>query len=247
MKKISLVLLLLLCSATGIVMAISGSSQKEKENATPIEVGLMSGKQKEHSKLYEQYRTGRKLDAIPPSEFAKVAEPGVYLEPGTPVINPEAPPISFEEFTKNLACEADAIVTATIKDQSSQLTENKEFIFTDYSAVVEEVHKNNQSASISPNSIITITRPGGRVEIKGKVVAALDAAFKLLKEGHRYLLFLKYVPQTGAYQSIRQGGFLIKGNSLVAMTDEAVAGGTGDTRKFTYSVRSALYSNCVKQ
>jgi hypothetical protein len=245
MKRLSFVLLLSLCSVTGIVMAISSSSQKEK--ATPIEVGVMTAKQREHSKLYGQYSTGRKLDAIPPEEFAKVKEPGVYIEPGTPVINPEVPPVSFEEFTRNLACEADAVVTATIKDQTSQLTEDKEFIFTDYSAAVEEIHKNNQSAPISANIIITITRPGGRVEIKGKVVAALDAAFKPLKEGHQYLLFLKYVPQTGAYQTIRQGSFLIKGNTLVAMTDEPIPGGKGDTREFTYSVRSALSTDCVKQ
>jgi hypothetical protein len=218
-----------------------------KKKATPIEVGVMNAKQREHSKLYERYSTGRKLDAISPDEFSKVTEPGVYIEPGTPVINSEAPPISFEEFARNLACEADAVVIATIKDQASQLTESKEFIFTDYSAVVEEIHKNNQSAPISPNSIVTITRPGGRVEIKGKIVAALDAAFKYLKEGKQYLLFLKYIPQTGAYQSIRQGSFLIKENTLVAMTDEPVPGGKGDTREFTYSVRSVLSTNCVRQ
>ena len=220
---------------------VSGPNQKDPP--TPIQVGVMSEKQREHGKLYTQY-TGRKLDAIPQREFKSGVEPGVYIEPPTPVINPDMPPLLFEDFLRHLRCDVDAVFSVTIKDKAAQLTENKEFIFTDYTAIVEELYKNNDTAPIGSGGLITVTRPGGRVEIDGKVVSALDSSFKHLKVGQRYLLFLKFLPQTSSFQCVRLGCFLINANELIPMTEESLPGGVGDTREFNLSVRTALSAAC---
>jgi hypothetical protein len=98
----------------------------------------MSETQRQHSRLYGKYKTDKKLDAIPAREFRPGVEPGVYLEAGTPVVGTESQLMTFDEFLRNKNCEADVIIKATIKDQTSQLTENREFIFTDYTADVAE-------------------------------------------------------------------------------------------------------------
>lgn len=247
MKTKSLILVIVIAALVtlGITqIAMSGSDGQER--ATPIQVGVMSEIQREHSKLYGEYHTGRKLDALPPKAFERTTEPGVYIEPGTPVVNSEAPTLRFEDFIRNLNCEADLVATVLINDQTSQLTENSEFIFTDFTATIGTVYKNNQAALATSGNPIIISRPGGKVEIKGKVVSALDASFKMLKPGRQYLLFLKYITQTGAYRSIRQGSFEIKNDELVAMTEEALPDGSGDTRAFSSAIQSALYSNCSK-
>lgn len=51
-------------------------------------------------------------------------------------------------------------VVGEVKSKSSQLTEDQDFIFTDYEIQVEEVIKNNTSDSIAPNTEITVSNPG---------------------------------------------------------------------------------------
>jgi hypothetical protein len=109
-----------------------------------------------------------------------------------------------------------AIVIGSARGSTSQLTENKEFLFSDYVVTSEEVFKNNSSAYIASSSDVTVTRPGGRVQIKGRTISAVDASFKPLDIGERYLLFLKYLPETGAYKSIRKGSFLIHNDDLIS-------------------------------
>ncbi len=216
-----------------------------QDKATAIQVGVMTEKQKEHSKLFKQYQSGKKLDAIPAQEFAPGVEPGVYIEPGTPVLSSNVV-VNFDDFLRELNCDADAVVAVTVNDQAAQLTESKEFTFTDYTAEVREIYKNNPAAPLTQHSAITVTRPGGRVEINGRVVGAIDSSFKLLQQGKQYLLFLKYLPNTNSYKSIRQGSFLIDGDKLSAMTEEVLPWGNG-ALTLNDAVRNALFVNCHKK
>jgi hypothetical protein len=225
----------------------SGTAEVSQEDATPIKVGIMSEKQRAHSRLYDNYKTNRKLDALPlPDENNKDLEQGVYIEPGTPVTSPDAPVLNFEDFLRDAECASDAVVIVDVKDKSSQLTDNREFIFTDYTAVVQEVFKDNSVAPLRKGNTITVTRPGGKVQINGRVINALDSSFKLLKKEKRYLLFLKYIPGADSYQSIRKGSFRVEDNELILLTEEFVPGGSDDTRPFTIDVRTALTAGCSK-
>ena len=226
----------------------SGTAEVRQEEATPIQVGIMSEKQRAHSRLYDNYRTNRKLDALPlPGENDKGLEHGVYIESGTPIISSDAPVLSFEGFLRDTACASDAVAVVDVKDKSSQLTENREFIFTDYTAVVQEVFKNNAVAPLRTGSRITVTRPGGKVQINGAVINALDSSFKLLKKEKRYLLFLKHIPGEDGYQSIRKGSFQIEDNELIALTEEFLPGGSNDTRPFTITARTRGVLSCLRK
>jgi hypothetical protein len=246
MKKLA-VLVVVLASGFGLTHLISsGAAEKQqKEKATSIEVGVMTEKQREHSKLFDTYRTNRRLDIPPgPKDPAGKSEMQAYVEPPIEAVAGDAPSLSFEDFLKNLTCTADVVAIVAVQDKYSQLTESREFLFTDYTVEVKEIFRNNPSAPIQPGGSITVARPGGKVEIKGRVVSALDSSFQSLESGEHYLLFLKHVPATGAYQSLRKGSFLLRDNELVKLTEEHLPGGNNDVRPFTYSVRNTLYATC---
>lgn len=254
MKSVALNLAMFGCGlGLASIFAISsvGSGQK-KANPTPVQVGVMTERQRVHSKLFETYSAGRKLDVPlqerrPGKEPAEATEETIYLEPGITVTSPDAPVLSFSDFVKDLSCQADAVVIAASKNGTSQLTENKEFLFTDYIVTVDEVFKDNPSASIVPNNDLTVTRPGGRVQIKSRIVNALDASFKPLVTGKRYLLFLRYIPETGSYRSLRKGSFLVEDNDLIALTEEAIPGGSVDPTILSAEIRAVLTSGCDRK
>jgi hypothetical protein len=251
MKSVAFGLGMFLCGLglVGVIAISSVGSAQKKVEPTQIRVGVMTARQRVHSKLFGNYITGRALDVPrlekrPGKEPVEATEDGVYLGPGITVTSPDVPELSFVDFLKDMSCQADATVIASAKDGASQLTENREFLFTDYIVTVEENLKNNASAYIAPNSDMTVTRPGGRVQIKGRIVSAVDSSFMPLDTGKRYLLFLKYVPETGAYRSLRNGSFLIQNDDLIALTEETIPGGSGDTRALTAEVRRVLTSGC---
>ncbi len=235
-------LLFLIAISLVFVLAMTGlrgQSQKDRASdkngdATPVQSGVMSEKQRQHSKLFKRYKTGRKLDT---------AFEGAYVEPPIEVFDPNAPILSFNDFLKQKSCESDAVIIAEIKDRSSQLTENNEFIFTDYTATVTEVLKDNSAASIPPGSSITLTRPGGKVNINGRIVNALDSSFQPFEISSTYLLILKYVPTTGAYETVRKGSFLLRGGELTKLTEESVPGSNSKTQPLTNDSRTAI-QNC---
>ncbi|MEK6408756.1 MAG: hypothetical protein AABN34_17675 [Acidobacteriota bacterium] len=229
----------------GINRATSQERKEDKERATEIQIGVMSSTQREHSKLYSRYQPGRRLDITQPG-LKPGQEEGVYVEAPLEITSDDAPVVTFKDFLTDLTCGADLIVVATPTERTSQLTENREFVFSDYTAVVEEVLKNNPSAQITPNSGITVTRPGGRVSIGGRVVSAFDSSFKPLERGLRYLLFLKYVPKTGAYDSIVKGSFLLNDKELLPLTEQYIPTGDSGVRSLSPDVRNILTSTCKK-
>jgi hypothetical protein len=217
------------------------TSSDQKTDATPIQVGMMTEKQRVHSRLLEReapYKSGRRLD-----DFGDGQPSGAYIEPPLEITSPDVPRLSFPDFIKNFMCEADAVVTAVVTDRTSQLTEQKKFVFTDYTMLVEDVYKGH--LDLAPNVGITITRPGGKVSINGRIVTAIDSSYQLLESGKRYLLFLRYIPETGAYWSESKGTFLIDDDGLIPQTEGVVPGLSSHARGSFVSIRPALLSACA--
>lgn len=240
-----LVLLLVIAAIAWLIPSNAAQTQvqtssDQKTDATPIQVGVMSEKQRVHSRLIErgdQYTAGRRLD-----DFVDGQPSGAYIEPPLEITSPDVPRLSFPDFIKNLMCEADAVVTAVVTDRTSQLTEQKKFVFTDYTMLVTEVYKGH--LDIAPNVGITVTRPGGKVSINGRIVTAVDSSYQLLESGKRYLLFLRYIPETGAYWSETKGTFLIDNDGLIPQTEGFVPGLSSHARGSLASIRPALLSGC---
>ncbi|MDQ3798008.1 MAG: hypothetical protein M3384_01025 [Acidobacteriota bacterium] len=101
---------------------------------------------------------------------------------------------------KDIICRADSIASAKVNDKSSQLTEDLQFVFTDYSLEIKHILKNTSPAQAQPASIITITTPGGAVKINNRIINVAVKSNKRLEIGKEYLLFLDYLPDSDSFK-----------------------------------------------
>ena len=129
-------------------------------DATPIQKGVMTAKQKKHSKIFKGYRDRAKISDL-------MAQRG-DIEIIQPVGNVRTPQsFNLDNYLQELSCKADAVVAGTVKSKASQINEDGTFVFTDYEFTSEEVLKNNAVAPINSSTGITITRTGGAVKLNG--------------------------------------------------------------------------------
>ncbi|HXE75919.1 MAG TPA: hypothetical protein VNN18_09835 [Candidatus Xenobia bacterium] len=165
---------------------------------------------KRHSTLYKGYQTGKNLKQLAASGSGEI-EVSATVFPGIMGGQDEDPRHLYPHwYLRLLGSEADAVVVGTRKHSSSSLTEGEDFIFSDFEMLVEEVIKNNPAAPIPLGSTIIVTRPGGAMRISGRVVRAVDGRFEPFKLRHRYVLFVKFVPQTGAYRAFADWSFELR-------------------------------------
>lgn len=221
-EKITLMFLATLAIMAATIFAYDKKSQQnpsasKKEEATLIQEGGLTEQQKEHSKLHKQnYQSRRKL-----RDYPKGVEKS-YPPPWDRDLNNNAPK-SIEAFLKTAACAADAVVVGSVSSKSSQFTEDGYSIFTDYEMTVEEVIKDNNSGHIRQNSNIVITRHGGAVEFNRKIFRVSDQSFEPFEIGGKYLLFLKFVPATGAYRALNsESSFELKQNKVKRLTKSSI-------------------------
>lgn len=221
-KKLTVISFLLgFLALSSVTLLYSQGQQAEpnKQQVTVVREGVMTERQREHSKLFKGYGTGKKL-----RDLGAEVPNGVKVKrgPGLPV-GEDGSLQSLAGFVERLACNADAVIVGVVKDKSSQLTEDGEFVFTDYELTVEQVIKDNKFSHLEPNVLLTVTRPGGRIQLSGHTIEAEDGSFKPLTKSQRYLLFLKFIPQTGAYTSLNSmSTYGLGQNNIRIETDEAV-------------------------
>lgn len=84
---------------------------------------------------------------------------------------------------------------------------------------MKEVVRNNVGMPLQGNRTILYTGPGGAVAFDGKVVRIIDKSFEPLVVGRYYLLFLKRVSATGAYQAVNSNSsFELEQNKVRRLT-----------------------------
>ena len=242
-----LVLMLLALQATMVLTGARNDQPQKKDDATPIQEGVLTEKQKTHSKLFKRYEDvtrGRKLREL-------VAESGdVEVEKGLPtVLVPES--FTLQNYLRDLTCNADAVVIATMQSKSSQIIEEGTFVFTDYEARVDEVLK-SPSSQIDPARNITITRIGGAVILNGHHVRAIDHRQEVLDIGGQYLLYLRFITATNSFSAFAGAGsedtFQIVGSKIKQTSRKPLplARRTEDLDTFIVLARSASKSPCTK-
>jgi len=184
-----------------------------KEEGEPTPLRPMSQQQQDHGRLYGSYTgVGKRLTDLVRERGEDVT---IATDPPLQMTQPEADNGPHESALESLAREADVIVTGWVKDKTSLLNAGETYIFTEHGVTIEEVLKNNALAPIRPGDTITITRAGGKVQIDGRTVTAIQAAMKPIRVGSQYLLFLKSIPTSDAYQSISP--FEVKGDKIIAL------------------------------
>lgn len=205
--------------ACTLIIAQVGSSQDannkklqdkavNQEEATRIQEGALSAKQRAHSKLFKH--NGPKLKDLARQQkgtIEVVSDVGLVLVAAPSSGNP----------LEAAVCNADAVVVAIPQGKASQINEEGNFIFTDFEVNIEEVVKNNPASGIEPNKAITITRDGGAVEVGSRIFRARREDFKPTLIGKRYLFFLKFIPETQSYLAYGNGTFELDADKVVAL------------------------------
>src|SRR5207253_2143463 len=102
------------------------------------------------------------------------------LEPEIPG-DPDSPLMTSTQYLKILSCKADAVVIGQIKNKTAHMTDDEEYIYSEYPLMVAEVLKNNPSAPIQVEKVIEVTRPGGIIELDGRRIRVEDRTYPFLE------------------------------------------------------------------
>lgn len=221
---------------------------KEKVGVpTPIQEGVMTDKQRKHSKIFKRYEGstgGRKLRDLA-DETGSVSVVNMVAE--SKVIRN----FDLHVYLTTLTCKANAVVVASVASKTSQLIDEGTFTFTDYEMTVNEVLKNNLAAPLEANQTFTYTGPGGAVELNGRVINAVDYRSEPLQVGEQYLLYLEFIPETGSYKGFSNeldgDTFEIKNGTITQASKKPLPFGprrTSDAAEFMAAVRLAASPSC---
>lgn len=206
----------------------SDSQSKEKitpEKITPVRKGVMSYQEKERSKFFAQHKTGRKIDDLIATGTGELIITSLSPKPFI-TGNPHCPNYP-RPYLRNIANEADAIIVGTVKDKiSSQLTSNGEFIFSDYLITVQKILKAN--APLQLGADITISRPGGAIELNNRIVRGRAGNFKPFQLNESYIVFLKYIPSTSSYVAFGNGSYHLRDSKVFSLLDAPGVSSDGD-------------------
>ena len=184
---------------------------RSQEEATPIEEGVMTERERVHARLFDSHGTSsERLSDLIARRRHDIGISSTSCFGG----DPNAPPFDPSGYVHRLSCGADAIVIGVLKSKSSQLTESGTYIFSDYEVTIEEVFKDNMAAPIQNGNEIIVTRPGGRIRLNGYTVEATSNTFRPFIMGGRYILFLRLVPESGAYVASGDKSFELLGDNI---------------------------------
>ena len=201
----------------------------------------------EHSNLYKGRGTGnlRRLAAK-----AKVGDELFSSQVCSMTVGLPYPPLfNLFDFLRGLSCEADAVVSGVIKDKASFLTDDEQYVFTDYTLTIEEVFKDDLVSPLEMRSDIVVTRPCGTITLDGRKVGVTDVTVSSFDLGSRYVLLLKRVPDAGTYSALTsQSGFELR-DGKVLKTTEVYLGmeSKDDASGFLTALRIAAGSCAKKQ
>jgi hypothetical protein len=238
-----------------VLSALHGRTQKDiaspkQEEPTPVQEGVMTEKQKKHSKMFKGFKEatgGKKLRDL-------ITERG-DVEVMIPVGDVQTPrSVNLSKYLQNISCEADVVVIGMVKNKASQLIEEGTFIFTDYEITATEILKNNPVAPIEPNNSITLTRSGGAVILNNHVVRAVDHRSEPLEVGKRYLLFLRFISDTGTYRplgsSVKEDSFQLSGGSIIQVSEKPLpfkSQRVSPEAPFMSELRAVINNSCNNQ
>jgi hypothetical protein len=212
MKKFVTGLVVLLAACLGVSHIASSQDQKARKEKKEIllDESTLSQKQKHH-RQYLKTSPGPKLRDLASKGFGDiivtVEDPLTISTSGK-----SSTAIPTLPFT---VCNVGTIVVGTLTTDSPQLTEDESFLFTEYTLNVEEVIKSEAAHKLKAGETITVIREGGVGQINGRTVRAEREGFKPFTLGGRYVLFLRDVPETGAYLAYPYGSFALYDNAVL--------------------------------
>ena len=264
MRKYRGVLIPAVIIAAVVALTVAGSLQARNGNpqrpvpadeATPVEEGVMTERQREHGKLFRSKSTRPvKIKDRLREQGNEKGEIEIWAPIEEYTIYPARP---LPAYLHDLTCRADAVVAGKVVSKSSNLTADGAFLFTDYQVTVEEVVKDNAAAPIAAGGSIIVGREGGAVAMKGRVIRAISPDAPPLELNGSYLFYLKSIPATGAYRPVAnpylEDTFRIRGGKARPLSRRRPppsgwhADADADAASFMNEARSVPHTPCSKK
>ena len=116
---------------------------------------------------------------------------------------PPYPPIRMVDF----ACQSDAVVVGTPESGVSHITADMGFVYSEWELRIKGVLQDNPKSPIFGRNVIPVVRAGGLLTINGRSVIGKEWNFAPFPPDDEYLLYLKYIPETGFYKAIAGRSF----------------------------------------
>lgn len=207
---------------------------------------IPKGIKDQHKKLYQEYHSSENLiNATRAGKDVDIETGQVRPLFGTTSESLAAEPTYPDPELHAIACGADSIMVGQPTSSETDLTESQDFLYTDYRFRVESVLKT--SPGLTNGGEIIVTRPGGELTLNGRKVKTKALDFPLFEIGTRYLLFLRYLPETGTYRAYRSGTFLLRRSGPASPIDPKLPLETKSLHSedtFLTEVRAAATSAC---
>jgi hypothetical protein len=146
----------------------------------------------------------------------------------------------------NMSCDSDLVALGVLTAKTSHPTKDNGYIYTDWDFKTEEVIKNNKTAPVQAGQTITVTRPGGTIDVDGRHVHAVSTDFPEFQIGQEVLLFLHYLPTVNTYSLRRPYGFTFSGTSSSDLARRSVFNNSSKSTVLDLS-RKASSAKCPKQ
>jgi len=208
-----------------VVVGVGASRQKQKsveeaefqaelEGATPVQVGVLTERQRMHSKVFSDFRQGETINDLVAAYRGQRVVFRISVDVNTPRLSPEAEPL--ENFLGKLEQQSDAVIVGSVTDKVSQITEDGRFIFTDYDVTVKEVLKGEASLELGVGKTINVTCPGGKVLVGNAIVKTSGNSMASLPlNNSEVLLFVKALLQKGDFKLARYDASFELGDASV--------------------------------
>lgn len=114
---------------------------------------------------------------------------------------------------EDLALNADAVIIGTPLDVTSELTQTRKFVFSEYQVRVTKVILNHD-LNLLPTQTIVVTRPGGEVSVDGHAFRAIDPDVPKLVIGQSYVFFLHFKADSQTFKAGPEETYLVAGEQV---------------------------------
>lgn len=176
---------------------------KNPKGLTPEQVAAIHGRKVQ----------SEEAGAIPAALARETGD--VYIRAASEIIEE----IHFDSTNQlaNWMRDCDLVAVGKIGTGIPYMTARQGFVNTDWSFEVKQVVKDNPKAAVAPGADLTVIAFGGRLKVGQRTVHAIQTTYKEFRPGEEYLLFLRFVPETGAYSLAWPIGFGFSGIRVVPL------------------------------
>jgi len=137
---------------------------------------------------------GHTLEAVARARAA--GRPDILTSPWDRVVRDEhaniieaGGPATWTEQIVRSTCAAQVVLMGTAVDREPFLTEDAQFILSDYTIRIDTLLRGDLKAS---GNSVSYVRPGGAVMVKGRLVTARHARYPALEQGRSYIVFARH-------------------------------------------------------